>query len=147
MNWLVGSALITVFCALMQLFAASRRDLGPMTIGLVSAVLVIARPPGAEVAALLVIAALVAALAWARAAAHGVGRPALNGVALAVGMVAGLSPYWTLPMGWEETNIARVAVIPCLLIAAMGGILAAERPGPRPTRTRWYGRVPVGDGD
>ena len=118
-----------------------------MTIGLVSAVLVMARPPTPEVAALLVVGAMLAALAWVRAAAHGVGRPELNGVALAVGLVAGLAPHWAPFVGMEGTQIARVAVIPCLLIAAMGGILAVERPGPRATRTRWYGRVPVGDED
>jgi hypothetical protein len=54
-------------------------------------------------------------------------------------------PVW-LPAVAPEVDLHQtldMLLMPCLLIAVIGGVLALERPGPRRTRVRWVGKIPI----
>lgn len=129
-----------------QWLAAPWRDLGVLTLTAAGATLLLARGiPSSGAAALLVVAAALAAVAWNRGARHGVGRPGLDGVGVAVAAIAAVGP-WVLPQvvppGPRE-RLVELLVVLLGLTAAVGLPLALERPGPRHRRPRWFRRVPV----
>lgn len=139
-------AMIAALFAVVQAVYAPRRDLGPMTIGLGGSALMLSLPAGsAYVAIALTVSLAIAAAAWTRAGRHGVGRPALNGAALATVAICGLVSLW-LPDVAPSLDLQRVLdvlLMPCLLVTVVGGVLALERPGPRRTRVHWIGKIAI----
>jgi hypothetical protein len=147
-EWL---ALAAALWAVLQLAAASWRDLGPLTIGLLGASVMTAEQeairgdaPSKLLLALLVAGGLLAAVAWARGARHNVGRLALNGLSLLAAIAACTLP-WLLPSMWlgRPVPLVGVAAIPCGLVALIATAAALERPGNRYVRPRWYRRIRV----
>lgn len=138
----IGAACGSAVWAGLQLALSGWRDLGPMTVGLAAiAVGVAAEAPSARpiVAALVAVAVLGAAIAWARGSGHGVGRPALSGVVLAVAVPASLTP-WLIHVPVDYA--VRVA-IPVAVVASLAALVALEQKGIRRVRPMWYRTVPV----
>lgn len=141
----IAAAVATAMAAA-QWLASPWRDLGVLTLCAAGASLCLARGFPTSWAAILVgIALVLGAVAWARGARHGVGRPGLIGVgmvALALGM---LSPFVLpdlVPPGPRE-RVVEVAVVFIGLCAVVGLPLALERPGPRRPRPFFLRRVAV----
>ncbi len=142
-EWVAMAALLF---ALAQGVWASHRDLGPITVGMAGSALILSLPEiSAYVAVAVTTTLLIAALSWFRAGRHGVGRPALNGAALATVAVCGLVPAWlpAVAPGADLQRVLDVLLMPCLMITVVGGFLALERPGPRRTRVHWVGKIPI----
>jgi len=145
-------ALLAAAGAVVQLAAASRRDLGAIPIAAGGAALVLAGQGSPLLGGALGVAAVVAAVAWARAAAHAVGRPEVNGLVLAVVVLAASARGWapTVVPGVPDDAVRGAAVAPCVLAGVLGVVLALERPGPRRSRPPARIHVPVveepGDG-
>lgn len=142
----VGQAVAAgaVLWALLQAILASWRDLAPVTIGIAGCALLLGPDALYHVGA-VVLALVVSALAEARAARHGVGRPALVMLAVAGVTVGGLLPVWgpALLPDADPGRLRAVGLMPCMVAGAIGGVLALERPGIRPRPPRWVGRIPI----
>jgi hypothetical protein len=101
--------------------------------------------PSPTVAALVLGAAVLMAVAWARGARRGVGRPGLSGLGLVVLLASAITP-WLLPEVVPPGPRARLGdamVVACGLVGAIGLPLALERPGPRRRRRVWFRRIPI----
>lgn len=137
---------VAVLLGFLQVLAAPWRDLGIVSLAGVGASLVLARgEPTIVAAALLIGAGLLMAWAWNRGSRRGVGRPGLDGVGVAVAVVAGLWPFVlpdTVPPGPREHGV-ELALVALGLTASVGLALALERPGPRRLRPRFFRRVEV----
>jgi len=139
-------AMCVVLFAVAQGVYAPKRDLGPATIGLAGSTLILSLPLGSVyVAVALTVAGFIAAFAWVRAGRHGVGRPALNGAALATVAISALVPIWLpeVAPNLDPQRARDVLLMPCLLVSVVGLVLALERPGPRRTRVHWVGKIPI----
>jgi hypothetical protein len=140
------AALGAVVAAAGQLFAAPWRDLGVLTVCVCGLTTVLARGElDFSEAVGLSLAAGLAALAWARGAAFGVGRPGLDGFALFLAVLCALAPLLIpdhVPPAPREQWVEAM-VVALGLTAAAGVPLALERPGPRVPRPRWARRVPI----
>jgi hypothetical protein len=127
----------------LQAILARWRDLGPLTVATGGAALLVALPrPEPPVLALVAAAALLASVAWARGAARGVGRPALDGLVLAGAVVAGMLVAGLPP--YAPAVVVKAATIGALaLLGALATGLALERPGGARAGVRWVGEIPV----
>jgi len=129
-----------------QFVYAPRRDLGSVTLGLAGSAGVLSMPEGSTfVAIALTTALLIATAAWFRAGRHGVGRPALNGLAVATVSTCALAPMWlpALDPNLDSQQLQNILLMPCLFVTMFCGLLALERPGPRRTRIHWIGRIHI----
>lgn len=132
-------AVLALAWAGLQLVLSKRRDLGPMTIGLVTAALIASTAEERRVVAGMALGAgVLAAVSWVCGARVGVGRLALDGLVGVASLIVGLVP---LVAGTEVPLGARLG--PLLVAAAMAAGMALERPGPRRSGPSWYRRVPV----
>lgn len=147
-DWSVSeiAGAVAVLTGAVQLGLAGWRDLGVVTLCAAGTALLLARgAPTVWTVGLVVVAVLLAAGAWNRGARHGVGRPGLAGVGLAVGVLAVTVPWAAgslVPPPLKE-RMVEVAVVLVGLTASVGLALAMERPGPRRTRQRWFRRVEI----
>jgi hypothetical protein len=143
MDIITAAATSILLFAALQLLMAGWRDLGPVTIVCGGILALLA--PGPALPGALAAAALIAALAWARAARLGVGHPAHNGLALALAL-AGVA---LVPLLEGRLPQARV-----VLASAEGGlgalvaVMALRRPTSRRpmfgrSQVRWKGDIPV----
>ena len=141
-EWLGVVALVW---AAVQFLVAARRDVGAMTVGLVGISVMMAAVPTSFLALTLLGSLLLAVLAWVRAGSNGVGRPAVNGVAILIAAVCGSIRWWWPLIGGSVPvdRAVSVALVPCALVISVAGVLALERPGPRRSRPRWYRKVPI----
>jgi hypothetical protein len=127
----------------LQAVLARWRDLGPLTVAIGGAALLIALPrPALPVLGLVAAAALLASVGWARGAARGVGRPALDGLAVAGAVVAG-ALVAALPPYAPAVVVKAAAIGALVLLGALATGLALERPGGARAGVRWVGEIPV----
>ena len=140
------AALIAVSLAMLQGVLSRWRDLGPLTLAASGAALLVALPrPAPLVLALVALAVLLASLGWARGAARGVGRPALDGLVVG-GAVAAGAVVASLPPYVPAVVVKAAAVGALALLGALAGALALERPGGGRATVRWVGEIPVRGG-
>lgn len=125
-----------------QAVAASRLDLAPVTVAAVG--LAALHGGGGP---WLIGAVALGALASARGAARGVGRPELSGlVALALALAAWAPPTvaaWAGPTVSPDT-VSAALFAPVVVAAGAAVLLARERRGLRGQRVFHYREVPVG---
>lgn len=140
------AAVVALVIGGVQWLAAPWRDLGVLSLAACGAALVLARgEPGLYALVTILLAIVLAGLAWARGARSGVGRPGLDGLGLIVGAAAVIVPLLLrdrLPPPAAE-RLVEGALVACGLVGAVGLSLALERPGPRRQRPRFFRRVPV----
>lgn len=147
-DWSVSeiAGAVAILAAAVQLGVASWRDLGVVTLCVSGTALLLARgTPSLWAVGFVVVAVILAAVAWNRGARHGVGRPGLVGVGLVVGLLVAIVPWGIgslVPPPLKE-RIVEVAVVMVGLTTSVGLALALERPGPRRTRKRWFRRVEI----
>ncbi|TVQ86769.1 MAG: hypothetical protein EA397_19600 [Deltaproteobacteria bacterium] len=148
-SWEPGevAAAVAVGLAVLQWLASPWRDVGATTLCAAGVALAFSGGfPSSFTAVLLAVALVLGAVAWARGARHGVGRPGLAGVGLAAMALGLLSPFLlpdVVPPGPRERLVEATLV----LIGLCGAVslpLALERPGPRRPRPFFLRRVPVG---
>lgn len=141
-----GAAAAALVIALAQLAASPWRDVGVLTLCAAACSVAAARGfPSAIEAWALLVALGVAAVAWARGARHGVGRPGLAGLGIAALAVGVLTPYALpdlLPPGPRE-RIMQGTLVLIGLCGSIGLALALERPGPRRPQLRLFRRVDI----
>ena len=142
---LAGSLAVTVDQALagaslvagaLQLILASRRDLGPLTLGLVGATVAWGMPDRVLLDGVIGSLALFAA-AEVRGARNGVGRPSHTGMATlaaASAIVASLFVAGPAP------------AVGSVVFGALLAVAALDRPSSREQRAKWYRVVPVDAG-
>lgn len=126
--------------ALVQLALARRLDLGAATVAVAGAVWWLAAPDTPLRWSLFGAAGWLAALAWARGARHGVGRPELTGVSVAM-----VGTLWAI-RAWGGTQtpwLPGVGVGLLTFTGGLGAVLARERRGLRGQRVYHYRDVPV----
>ncbi|MBN2799500.1 MAG: hypothetical protein JXX28_10170 [Deltaproteobacteria bacterium] len=125
LNPAAWAGLFSALAAALHWILASRRDLGPLPLGLAGVALVLGGGEGPLLAAELVLAALLAAAGWHRASRAGVARPGAAGLSLAVVAAAVTTPWWGLPV--DPEGLRAVALVPCAMVSALGTVLALEQ--------------------
>jgi hypothetical protein len=132
-----AAGLLLLFAGL-QLLLSGWRDLGPVTVicgGIVALLL-----PGPVTQAALAVAALLAAISWARAARLGVGQPAHVGLALTLALAG-----WALAP-WLEGQLPQPELVVASAEGGLGAlvaVLALRRPTSSRLRVRWKGDIAV----
>ncbi len=126
----------SVFAGALQLILASRRDLGPLTLGLVGAAVAWGLPDHLFLDGVLASLGLYA-LAAIRGARNGVGRPAHTATALVAASVA-IVAHLYVP--------GPAPAVGSAVFGALLALAALDRPSPRTARAKWYRVVPVDAG-
>ena len=134
-------ALAAVLLGAVQCVLSRWRDLGPLTVGAGGVAVVLQASP--DVLGAVGVAAVLAAFGWARGGRRGVGRPALDGLALGAAVVAGAVAAVAIRAGLDEPTVrATAAAAVGLAAVVLGGLsVQAARVGIPPPR--WTGEVPV----
>lgn len=120
----------------LQLILASRRDLGPLTLGLIGATVAWGLPDRVLLDGVLAALALFTA-SEVRGARNGVGRPSHTALATFAAGSAIVASLWVA---------GPAPAVGSAVFGSLLAIAALDRPSPRTARPKWYRVVPVDAG-
>ncbi len=131
-----GLAAAAIVAGSLQLILASRRDLGPLTLGVLGATVAWGLPDRVLLDGALAGLGLFA-LAEVRGARNGVGRPAHTALAMFVACLAIVASLFVA---------GPAPAVGSVVFGALLALAGLDRAAPRSQRPKWYRVVPVDAG-